>query len=425
MRARNGLKAAGLVAASALLIVVLTAAGLLAFIFYNMSAGRDWTAPSEKVSAALVWSGSGYTFAGEELLGEQRWAMLIGLDGQVVWSLRKPADVPEAYSLTDVASFTRWYLNDYPVQCRVREDGLLVIGSPKGSVWKHDMSMGMDVLLQIPLWFMFLFFLAIGCVLGLAFLFLRKWFRQAQQVRDAARSDWINGVSHDIRTPLSMVMGYAAQMEGAADLPPERRKQAGIIRAQSQEIRDLVNDLNLTMRLDYEMQPLRRGTLHPAALVRQVAADVLNGGLEEKYALEVNLPPAAEALTLEADGPLLRRALLNLVNNCVSHNPEGCSITLGARAEGKFCALWVEDDGGGGLPVGLAEVGLAPDGGAAHGLEAGGADRKIPRRRAGAARRSAGRAGRGADSPVKICGKEGTFFRRVPSKKGQTKKKGE
>ena len=54
MRARNGLKAAGLVAASALLIVVLTAAGLLAFIFYNMSAGRDWTAPSEKVSAALV-----------------------------------------------------------------------------------------------------------------------------------------------------------------------------------------------------------------------------------------------------------------------------------------------------------------------------------------------------------------------------------
>ena len=73
MRARNGLKAAGLVAASALLIVVLTAAGLLAFIFYNMSAGRDWTAPSEKVSAALVWSGSGYTFTGEELLGEQRW----------------------------------------------------------------------------------------------------------------------------------------------------------------------------------------------------------------------------------------------------------------------------------------------------------------------------------------------------------------
>lgn len=101
--------------------------------------------------------------------------------------------------------------------------------------------------------------------------------------------------------------------------------------------------------------------------MRQVAADVLNGGLEERYALAVEVPPEAEALTLEGDASLLRRALLNLVNNCVRHNPEGCSITLTAAAEGEVCTLRVEDDGGGGLPVGLAEVGLAPDGGAAHG----------------------------------------------------------
>ena len=350
MRARNGLKAAGLVAASALLIVVLTAAGLLAFLFYNMSGGRDWTAPSEKVSAALIWSGNGYTFTGEELLGEQRWALLIGLDGQVVWSLRKPADVPEAYSLTDVASFTRWYLNDYPVQCRVRDDGLLVIGSPKGSVWKHDMSMGMDVLLQIPLWFAFLFFLAISCVLGLAFLFLRKWFRQAQQVRDTARSNWVNGVSHDIRTPLSMVMGYANQLEEDPALPPALREQAAIIRRQSQTIRDLVNDLNLTMRLDYEMQPLRRARLRPAALVRQAAADLINGGLEDRYSLEVDVPPEAEEVTLLADEGLLKRALMNLMNNGVRHNPDGCAITVRLALQGAECALEVDSAGGPGAP---------------------------------------------------------------------------
>ena len=326
MRARNGLKAAGLVAASALLIVVLTAAGLLAFIFYNMSAGRDWTAPSEQVSAALIWSGNGYTFTGEELLGEQRWAMLIGLDGQVVWSLRKPADVPEAYSLTDVASFTRWYLNDYPVQCRVRDDGLLVIGSPN------------------------LFFLAIGCVLGLAFLFLRKWFRQAQQVRDTARSNWVNGVSHDIRTPLSMVMGYANQLEEDPALPPAWREQAAIIRRQSQTIRDLVNDLNLTMRLDYEMQPLRRARLRPAALVRQAAADLINGGLEDRYSLEVDVPPEAEEVTLLADEGLLKRALMNLMNNGVRHNPDGCAITVRLALQGAECALEVDSAGGPGAP---------------------------------------------------------------------------
>ena len=109
------------------------------------------------------------------------------------------------------------------------------------------------------------------CVLALAYALLGRWFRKAQQVRDAARSDWINGISHDIRTPLSMVMGYAAQMESAADLPPQRQKQAGIIRTQSQAIRDLVNDLNLTMRLDWAMQPLRKERLQPDVYKRQVS----------------------------------------------------------------------------------------------------------------------------------------------------------
>ena len=345
MRARGWLKAAGLVAVSAVLIAGITLVGLMAFIAYNVSAGRGWTAPSEKVSAALVRSGSGYTFTGEELLGEQRWAMLIDPGGEVVWSVWKPADVPEEYALTDVASFTRWYLNDYPVQCRVREDGLLVIGSPKGSVWKHDISMNMDALRQVPLWFILFFFLAVGCVLGLAFLVLRAWFRQAQQVRDAARSNWINGISHDIRTPLSMVMGYANQLEEDPELPPARREQAAIIRRQSQSIRDLVNDLNLTMRLDYEMQPLRRARIHPAALVRQASADLLNGGLEERYTLEVDIPPDAEQITLLADEGLLKRALMNLMNNGVRHNPEGCRLVVRLADAGEDCSLEVYSSG--------------------------------------------------------------------------------
>ncbi|MFR1232426.1 MAG: hypothetical protein ACLSCQ_01780 [Evtepia gabavorous] len=48
---------------------------------------------------------------------------------------------------------------------------------------------------------MLLFFLSLICVLALAALLLRRWFRQDQQARDEARSDWINGISHDIRTP--------------------------------------------------------------------------------------------------------------------------------------------------------------------------------------------------------------------------------
>ena len=367
MSLRSLLKGAVLVTASAALIAGITIAGILAFVFYHSDGGRSWDVSVSRVSSTLTWDGTDYEFSGENLLGDDHWAILISEDGQVIWSFHKPVDVPEQYSLTDVASFTRWYLRDYPVQCRVRDDGLLVVGSPKGSVWKHDISTASQLLHDAPLWVGGIFLLTLGCVLLLAYFVVRRWFRQAQKVRDAARSDWINGVSHDIRTPLSMVMGYAAQMEGAADLPPERRRQAGIIRAQSQAIRDLVNDLNLTMRLDCAMQALRKEPLQLEAFLRQIAADFLNGGLGNGFDFEMDLP--AEPLPqIDADPFLLRRAVNNLLTNCVRHNAPGCSICLGARAEGKEVVIFVE---GGSVTSTTAQTDsarqLESDGGAAHG----------------------------------------------------------
>ena len=185
-------------------------------------------------------------------------------------------------------------------------------------------------------------------------------------MRDAARSDWINGVSHDIRTPLSMVMGYAAQMETAADLSPAHRKEAGIIRAQSQVIRDLVNDLNLTMRLDCAMQTLRKEPLQMEGFLRQIAADFLNGGMAEGYAFDMDLPE--EPLPrMEADPFLLRRVVNNLLANCVRHNAPGCSIRLGARVWDGHIILFVEGGAAANHPPADPVRQMEPDGGAAHG----------------------------------------------------------
>ena len=364
MKLRSVWKGAVMVTVSALLIAVVTVLGLLAFVWYNSDGGRDWSVPLWEISDTLIWDGTAYQFTGEELL-EDRWAMLISEEGQVIWSFRKPADLPEQYSLTDVASFTRWYLNDYPVQCRIRDDGLLVVGAPKGSMWKHDISTESQLLHDAPLWCGGIFLLALGCVLLLAYFVVRRWFRQAQKARDAARSNWINGVSHDIRTPLSVVMGYAAQLE-AADLNPAQKNQASAIRVQSQVIRDLVNDLNLTMRLDCEMQALRKEPIQPAAFLRQVAADFLNGGLAEGFELEMDLPETALP-PIEADPFLLRRAINNLLTNCVRHNAPGGAIRLGARCTGTNLVLFVKGGTAAGCGPVNADRQLDPDGGAAHG----------------------------------------------------------
>lgn len=367
MRPRSWMKAVGLVAAAAFLTVFIALAGTMAFIYFNTAGGRSWSVPINELSASLTLEEGRYVFSGESLLEGDRWAMLLDGSGRVVWSLRKPEDVPEAYSITDAASFTRWYLNDYPVQCHVRDDGLMVVGAPKGSVWKHDVAFDMDVMLQIPLWFAGMFLVALGCVLGMAFVVLRRWFRQDQQVRDAARSNWINGISHDIRTPLSIVMGYAAQMELDPALSPERRKQAAVIRHQSQAIRDLVNDLNLTMRLDSEMQTLRKESIQPEVFLRQTAADFFNSGMAEGFPVDVELPETALP-ALEADGFLLKRAVNNLLTNCVRHNTPGCSIRLGVQAGGGGIVFWVES---GNATVGTVKHSSAQqmetDDGIAHG----------------------------------------------------------
>lgn len=358
---RQIMKGAILVAVSALLIAAVTIIGLIAFVFHNSDGGKNWGAPISELSEALVWNGSAYVLSNEKLLENSCWAMLLNQQGQVVWSVGKPEDVPDAYTVSDVARFTRWYLNDYPVQCRVRPDGLLVVGSPKGSLWKHDMVINTQVLLQTPIWFLTFFLLALGSVLTLSRLFLGHWFRQNQQARDAARANWINGISHDIRTPLSVVMGYAAQLEDAPGLPPHCRRQASAIRVQSQVIRDLVNDLNLTMRLDYEMQPLRKKSICPEAFLREIGADFLNGGMGAGFDFELDLPetPLPEII---ADPFLLRRAVNNLLSNCVQHNPPGCEIRLGARADGGNLVLWVEGGAASESPAPPVPEGEAPHG---------------------------------------------------------------
>ena len=62
--------------------------------------------------------------------------------------------------------------------------------------------------------------------------------------QNKSRANWISGVSHDIRTPLSMIMGYADRITSSLDVGENTRKQANIIKIQSVKIKNLVQDLN-------------------------------------------------------------------------------------------------------------------------------------------------------------------------------------
>ena len=320
---------------------------------------------------------------------QYQWAMLIDNDGNVVWSMDLPDDVPLKYSVSDVAGFTRWYLNDYPVTVWRRTDGLFVLGSEKGSIWKYSMEESQTVLDNIKVWLPAVLILNSLIAVLLALLFGIRLFRalkplakgiedmagnesvelstrgllgnlaaginkasmqlKKQEValskRDNARTTWIAGVSHDIRTPLSIVMGYASQLEDDPELTQSKREQAGIIRRQSERIKTLISDLNLASKLEYDMQPLRKNEILLAVLLRSIAADFLNSGLSESYFIDVIISDNAQSTMVSGDKELLRRVISNLITNSIQHNPNGCSIKITLDNGMGSCSLSVSDSG--------------------------------------------------------------------------------
>lgn len=374
MKWRGIWRSALIMTLSIALIMILFIAGIIGFTIFAYMLSNDSNFSTNDIDAALVQTADGYQFDAADVMDENHlWAMLIADDGHVVWNYAKPDDVPDTYTLEDVASFARWYLNDYPVRTRIRDDGLLIIGAPKYSLQRYAIEIGTGTLVPSLLWFGGLFLLMLVGVLVLSALLLRRWFRKDQQRIDAARADWINGVSHDIRTPLSLVMGSAAQLENDTTLNNEARQKATLIRRQSQTIRDLVGDLNLTMRLESSMQVLRREPVALSSFLRQTVADFINSGMADGYPLDMDLPDTP-LQTINADPQLLRRALTNLLNNGVRHNPPGCRLRIGAAPEGRCCMLYVESD----APASAAHIGKGPEVGA-DGLAAHGTGLKLVR----------------------------------------------
>ena len=165
--------------------------------------------------------------------------------------------------------------------------------------------------------------------------------------KNQARANWIQGISHDIRTPLSMIMGFADQISTEIRVPEDQKKKARIIRSQSVRIRELIKVLNLVYQLEYEMQPVMLQPVKIASLLREVAAEYLNEGLEEKYRLCPELPADTAFIEVQGDKRLLKRAVRNLVSNSINHNPQGCQITIRLETEDRHCKVVIQDNGTG------------------------------------------------------------------------------
>lgn len=340
-----------------------------------------------RTEETVTLSDQGY----EYLEADYVWAMLLDDDGTVLWNWNLPDNLNHPYTVSETASFSKWYLDDYPVTEWTTEHGLLVIAQPRGSVWKYNIKEREKVIRyiawMIPTTLSFNLILVFIVMLVLGFRFYRSLrvlavglehlseekavhlpekgmtellARQLNRTsdiltrqreflakREEARTSWINGVSHDIRTPLSLIMGYAAGLKEDASLSDTQRHLAEVMEAQSLKIKRLIEDLNLTSRLEYDMQPLRPAQIHPSRLLRTVVSDFYNQGLSDRHLIDFYMDPDVEQVTLNGDASLLTRAFSNLIHNSIRHNPDGCTVTVTAYPDRNGVCFQISDDGRG------------------------------------------------------------------------------
>ena len=137
----------------------------------------------EEVMDELRLTDNGYELSEDmqkTLTEMNQWAMLLDENGNVIWSYGKPEELKESYSLSEIARMSKWYLNDYPVYLRVWDDKIMIVGIPKGFMWKYNVEypkLWIEDMKKVWFWIVLFDFLFI---LILAFFFSRRWSKNRE-----------------------------------------------------------------------------------------------------------------------------------------------------------------------------------------------------------------------------------------------------
>ncbi|MGD8456876.1 MAG: HAMP domain-containing sensor histidine kinase [Anaerolineales bacterium] len=169
-----------------------------------------------------------------------------------------------------------------------------------------------------------------------------------------SQRDFVANVSHELKTPLTSIQGFAqAILDGTASAPDALKRAAQVIYDESGRMHRLVLDLLDLARLDAGTADLERAPLDLAQLLRAVAERFTPQSQEAQVYLSTEI---GELPSFIGDGDRLSQVFTNLVDNALKHTPQGGQVAIRAHRNGEWVQVSVADTGPGIPPEELTRI---------------------------------------------------------------------
>jgi len=159
---------------------------------------------------------------------------------------------------------------------------------------------------------------------------------------DRLRQEWIANITHDLKTPLSPVKGYA---ELLSNHPEDEIKETGtIILRNVNHTEQLINDLKLTYQLEAGALPYNPKPVRLQRFLKELLIDLIN----DPHFSEHNLNLECDIqIKINIDSHLLRRALQNVIINALVHNPPETHVIVWTKKKQSEIQIHIQDNGRG------------------------------------------------------------------------------
>ena len=193
-----------------------------------------------------------------------------------------------------------------------------------------------------------------------SFYSLSQRLRQSEEERkklEAGRQKMLADISHDLRTPISVVQGYAkALCDGV--IPIEQQPQyLEIIEQKASGLNDLINTFYEYSKMDHPDYALKLVPSDICNTLRDYVADRYAELELAEFLIEVDIPE--KHISCALDIMALRRGLDNLVNNSIRHNPSGTTLSVSLMLDSGKVRIVISDNGSG-IPAELRKSIFTP-----------------------------------------------------------------